>query len=141
MLSALPSEGYKLEAPAFPLSRLAFFQAKGSELESTDAFREREVLVWAEAWTSPQACAWSMQSWRWPIIAEYCRLKTVVEFDPSASAALVGQLHRYRDQIGLTPAGMKENGWAVATDEVAVKRDAQPVEAPVSARRLRAVSE
>jgi hypothetical protein len=67
-------------------------------------------------------------------------LKTVVEFAPSASAALVGQLHRYRDQIGLTPAGMKENGWAIAADEVGVKRDEKPVEPVAPVRRLRAVA-
>ena len=74
-------------------------------------------------------------------MAEYCRLKVCVELDPSASAALVGQLHRYRDQIGLTPAGMKENGWAIATDEVAEKRDSrpEPAAAASSPRRMRAV--
>jgi hypothetical protein len=136
-LTALPSEGYDKDAPEFPLTPIVLKDG------DTGAFREREALVWAEAWRTPQACAWSMQSWRWPIVAEYCRLKTVVEFDPSASAALVGQLHRYRDQIGLTPAGLKENGWAIAADEVGAKREekAAPVEeaeepvAPV--RRLR----
>ena len=28
-------------------------------------------------------------------------------------AALVAQTHRYRDQIGLSPAGLKENGWKI----------------------------
>lgn len=111
----------------------------------TESFRDREAQVWAEAWRTPQACAWSMQSWRWPIVAEYCRLKTVVELDPSASAALVGQLHRYRDQIGLTPAGLRENGWAIAVDEVGAKREQQrdePVsDVPRPARRLRAVGD
>jgi hypothetical protein len=38
-----------------------------------------------------------------------------------ASAADKGSLHRFADQIGLTPAGLKENGWAIAKDEVAAK--------------------
>lgn len=132
-LGALPSEGYLEVAPEFPLQPIVMFteyfdgqgkdrvKVKDRDDGATESFRERESDVWAEAWTTPQACAWSMESWRWPIVAEYCRLKTVVEFDPSASAALVGQLHRYRDQIGLTPAGLKENGWAIAVDEVAKK--------------------
>lgn len=84
-----------------------------------------------------------MASWRWPVVAEYVRLKAVVESDPSASAALMAQMHRYRDQIGLTPAGLKENGWAIAVDAVGAKRDEKPAadESPKEApkRRLRAV--
>ncbi|WP_182354215.1 hypothetical protein [Flaviflexus huanghaiensis] len=34
-----------------------------------------------------------------------------VEDDAARSAALIGQLHRYRDQLGLTPGGMRDNGW------------------------------
>jgi len=133
-LTALPSEGYKRNPPGFPLEPIVLFseywegsgrerfKVKEQDKQSSESFRDRESEVWAEAWKTPQACAWSMQSWRWPIVAEYCRLKTVVELDPSASAALVAQLHRYRDQLGLTPAGLKENGWAIAVDEVAQKR-------------------
>lgn len=107
--SALPNEGYKGEAPQWPLGTIA-------EDELGVHAREREV--WAEAWTTPQAAAWAVEPWRWPIVAEYCRLKATVESAPGASAALVAQLHRYRDQIGLTPAGLKENGWQIATAEI-----------------------
>lgn len=149
-LTALPSEGYRDDVPAFPLQPivmfLEYFEGQGKDRTKvkerddaeTESFREREADVWAEAWRTPQACAWSMESWRWPIVAEYCRLKTVMEFDPSASAALVGQIHRYRDQLGLTPAGLKENGWAIATDEVAAKAaEREPALVPRPARRLR----
>ncbi len=156
-LEALPSEGYQGLVPEFPLEPIVLFveywEGSGAEREKrkdvdeggTGSFRDREAQVWAEAWTTPQACAWSMESWRWPVVAEYCRLKVVVELDPSASAALVGQLHRYRDQIGLTPAGMRENGWAIAKDQVGAKRDqkAAPsadVSAPAPVRRMRSAS-
>ena len=136
-LTALPSEGYDGDVPDFPLQPIVlfteYFDGQGKDRTKikerddggTESFREREAEVWAEAWATPQAAAWSMQAWRWPIVAEYCRMKTVVEFDPSASAALIGQLHRYRDQIGLTPAGLRENGWAIAVDEVAARADAK----------------
>lgn len=133
-LTALPSEGFTGLVPVFPLAAV-------QERDSDEA--ERELEVWAEAWTTPQACAWSMESWRWPVVAEYCRIKTAVEFYPAKSAALVGQLHRYRDQLGLTPAGLKDNGWAIAADELAGKR-ASSVEVSVPAapvRRMRAVSD
>jgi hypothetical protein len=117
-LTALPSEGYQGTPPKFPLPRTS----RGDEA-ATRRFRAREVQVWEQAWTTPQACAWAMEPWRHDVVAEYCRLKTVVELEPDANAALVSQLHRYRDQIGLTPAGLKDNGWAIAADEVGQKRD------------------
>lgn len=104
VLTALPPAGFDGEAPEFPLGRSATDDLTGA----------RELEIWVEAWSTPQACAWSVEPWRWPIIGEYCRLKAIVELSPAASAALVGQLHRYRDQIGLTPAGLKENGWKIA---------------------------
>lgn len=112
VLTALPAEGYQGDVPDFPLSR-----SVNEELTAV-----REVAVWHEAWTSPQACAWAIQSWRWPVIAEYCRLKALVELSPASTAALIAQIHRYRDQIGLTPAGLKENGWAIAEDKLAERR-------------------
>jgi hypothetical protein len=130
VLTALPSEGYAGEVPAFPLPRIVrwvdiFFEDgkkhRESDSSATSAFRERELEVWAEQWRTPQACAWARESWRWATIAEFCRLKTVVEIEPDANASLVAQLHRFRDQIGLTPAGLKENGWAIAADQVAAK--------------------
>lgn len=111
--AALPAEGYRGVVPDFPLGRSA----------ADDLIAVREVAVWTEAWRSPQAAAWAKESWRWPVIGEYCRLKAVIELSPAATAALVGQLHRYRDQLGLTPAGLKENGWQIAADEVTAKRE------------------
>ncbi|WP_153006530.1 hypothetical protein [Leucobacter sp. G161] len=106
----------------------------------TQEFRSREVEVWLEAWLTPQAAMWSEESWRWQIVAEYCRLKTVVEMRPDANAALVAQLHRFRDQIGLTPAGLRENGWEIVADESAGKQDPEPSGGTVKPqRRLRAV--
>ena len=152
---ALPYEGYQGPIPDFPLDPIVLFSehfkdgAKVREADegaSTD-FHSREGVVWCEAWRSPQGAAWAVESWRWPVIAEYCRLKVAVELDPGANAALVGQLHRYREQIGLTPAGLRLNGWQVARDEVGARRD-EPAksESPggrMSARerRLRAVGD
>jgi hypothetical protein len=142
-LTALPSEGFGEDPPEFPLPTVTRYEQvermRVANESATASFRERELAVWADAWSTPQACAWSMQSWRWQTVAEYCRIKTAVELDPDASAALVGQLHRFRDQIGLTPAGLRENGWAIAVDEVAEKRDAPKAVTAAPSRRLRAV--
>ncbi len=60
------------------------------------------------------------ESWRTPVVAMYVRTLVRCE-DPEAPAALLGQLHRFADQIGMTTAGLAEMGWAVARDEVAEK--------------------
>lgn len=107
-LTALPSEGYQGPIPEFPLP---------------DA-TARELEVWAEAWRTPQACAWSMpsESWRIGTVAMWVRVKVACE-DPSVTPPRLGQLHRFADQIGMTTAGLAEMGWKVAVDETAQKRD------------------
>lgn len=142
---ALPSEGFAGVIPDFPLDPIVLFVehfkdgAKVREVgEGASAdFHSREGVVWAEAWRSPQGAAWAVDSWRWPVIAEYCRLKVTVELDPGSNAALVGQLHRYREQIGLTPAGLSLNGWRIARDEVGARRE-KPPESTASGGRLSA---
>ena len=151
---ALPSEGYRGPIPDFPLDPIVLFDEHfkdGAKVREVDEgasadFHSREGMVWVEAWRSPQGAAWAVESWRWPVIGEYCRLKVAVELDPGANAALVGQLHRYREQIGLTPAGLRLNGWQVARDEVGARRETPTQEAPrgrMSARerRLKAVGD
>ena len=144
----LPAQGHQGEPPEFPLPvrPVMIKLAEAGVVENaaaTERQRDRELAVWAEAWRTPQASAWEREPWRWPIIAEYCRLKTVVESDPSSTAALVAQLHRYRDQLGLTPAGLRDNGWTIKADEVAAKRDEKGGDAELPAapqRRLRLAS-
>lgn len=126
-LTALPSEGFDGAVPEWPLS------------EPTG----REAEVWAQAWRTPQACAWSLPSERWriPTVALWVRVRVRCE-DPEAPAAMLGQLHRFADQIGMTTAGLAEMGWKIAP----------PVESPSAApapvaeqlprvRRLRTVSD
>lgn len=117
----LPAEGFSGEVPDFPLGGAS----------------ERELEVWARLWKTPQAAAWAVDEWRWMTVAMYTRLFARVE-DPEATAGLTAQLHRFADQIGMTPAGLKENGWSIARDEVTERR--KPTVAKSSARdRLKAV--
>jgi hypothetical protein len=131
----LPREGFKRRAPAFPLP------------DQT----EREKVVWRELWKTPQAAMWwAERHFRLRSVANYTRLSVRCE-DAAAPAALFNQLHRYGDQLGLTPAGLKENGWRLASDELAEKRTTTTVDEEPSrseakpaktepTRRLRAVS-
>ena len=126
LLTALPVDGYSGPVPKFPLP------ADGDVKRAA-----REKALWRDAWRSPQACAWSMEAWRTRIVAQYCRVAAVVELDPSASAALVAQLHRFRDQLGLTPAGLRHNGWRIADAPVELR---QVVEDRPQRRRSRELS-
>lgn len=113
-LTALPAEGYQGEIPAFPLTPAS----------------ERELEVWQEAWRTPQGAAWSMQAWRHRTVALWVRWSVRME-DPEAGAALGTVVVRLADQIGMTPAGLKENGWKIAADQVAEKRQEKtPATAP-----------
>lgn len=124
-MTALPSQGYQGDPPAWPLPG------------QTD----REAEVWAAAWRTPQAAAWSLpsESWRIRTVAMWARLSVRCE-DPEAPAALLGQLHRFADQIGMTTAGLAEMGWRVAVDEVAKKAAERPAVAP-PVRRLRVAAD
>jgi hypothetical protein len=70
-----------------------------------------------------------------------CRVAALVETDPAASASLITQLHRYRDQVGLTKAGMNLNGWAIADSKAPIRAVPDVVEeAPRQRRRSREMS-
>lgn len=131
-LTALPAEGYRGDVPDFPLMAFVVYRWETEDKrryqvrdeEATEAFAERERQLWEQAWRYPQACAWSMEPWRWNAVAMWVRTQVVCE-SSEATAADKGAIHRFADQIGLTPAGLKENGWAIAHDEVTPKRAEQ----------------
>lgn len=122
---SLPSEGYDGKVPTFVLPRMDVLRWVYEETskyqivdeEASKIFRRREMKLWREVWTYPQACMWSIERWRWNSVAMWVRTFVVCE-GSEATAADKGSLHRFADQIGLTPAGLKENGWAIAHDEV-----------------------
>lgn len=150
-MTALPNEGYRGEVPEFPLSarRVCRWEHEGKrrfqvlDEESTEFVAEREAELWEWAWRTPQAAAWAREPWRWQSVAMWVRTFVICEGD-EATAADKGAIHRFADQIGLTPAGLKENGWAIAaaqierTEPEVAEGDDKPTEAPK--RRMRAVS-
>lgn len=117
VLTALPAEGYMGPIPAFPLPEVC----------------EREQQVWDAAWRTPQAAAWSIEPWRHRTVGMWVRWSVRMEA-ADASAALGNVVVRFADQIGLTPAGLKENGWKIAADAVAEKRQRAGVKTPARPR-------
>lgn len=120
-LDSLPAEGRDGEAPEFPLSRRAVYRWEFEDkrkfqvfdAEATEAIGDRERELWEWAWSTPQAAAWDLEPWRWPVVAMWVRTFVICE-SSEATAADKGALHRFADQIGMTPAGLKENGWKIA---------------------------
>lgn len=100
--TTLPADGYDGDAPEFPLPEMSV----------------REEEVWESLWRTPQAAAWALEPWRWRVVAMYVRWSVRIE-DAEANAALVGQVIRLGDQIGLTPAGLRENGWKIGAVDAA----------------------
>lgn len=92
----LPREGYSGRPPAWPLTTKASVA---------------ERAVWTAVWKLPQAAAWATEPWRWPTVALYAR--TRVRFEDDGVAATGSVMIRLADQIGLTPAGLRENGWEI----------------------------
>ena len=148
-LTALPAEGFDGPVPVWPLPRRQIWLSYRVDKElvrerdrgGEDAVTEREAELWEWAWRTPQACAWSLPSeaWRVQTVARWVRQAVLCE-SHEAKAADHAQLHRYADQVGLTTAGLREMGWKVAVDDLAVKR-AERTDRPAPAvreRRLRA---
>ena len=106
VLTALPSEGFDSDVPDL--------------LRFLPAASDRHSDVWAELWTTPQACAWSLESWRWPVAADLVKWMVRSE-DPDATASIATNIRQLRDDLGLSAAGLKQNGWKIAVDEVAAK--------------------
>lgn len=130
----LPGRGRTGRAPAFPLPKIVRFGVEISESGKpirvadsslSNEFRKRELQIWGELWKTPQAVAWERDSWRWPTIAKYCRIMASTEAEPDASASLLSRERELRIECGLTPDGLKINGWAIAPDELAKKRAAK----------------
>lgn len=98
-LTALPFAGYAGEAPEL--------------VEFMPSATARHQTIWAQLWTTPQACAWSLEAWRWPIAADL--VKWMVRSDDSdAPAAMATTVRQLRDDLGLSSAGLRQNGWKVA---------------------------
>jgi len=118
----LPAEGFGGVPPEWPLPGLD----------------DREWEVWETVWTYPQAAAWISEPWRWLTVAMWVRTFVVCE-SRDATAADKGSLHRFADQIGLTPAGMKENGWLIEESESVQDDSALESVAEAARNRLKVV--
>src|SRR5690349_6676202 len=80
-VTALPSEGYVGEAPKL--------------VDFLPDVTPRHETIWAQLWATPQACAWAVESWRWPVVADLVRCM-VRSQDPEAPAAWTTSIRQLR---------------------------------------------
>lgn len=142
-LDALPATGYDGPIPDFPLPQRSVMRweyedkARYAVLdrEATERTAAREIELWEWAWSTPQACAWSLPSeaWRLPNIAMWVRTFVICE-GTEATAADKNSLHRFAEQIGLTTAGLAAMGWKIAAGEPKAEAPATPTKPRSSSR-------
>ena len=125
-LFALPASGYKRPHPKFPLPRFSVMQVivdedgrryRQVDQEASDEWNAREKTVWDELWRLPQGFAWSRPPYKYlqKTVALYVRQYVLCE-SSDAKAADRTTLCRYADTIGLTPQGLRLNGWIIVDD-------------------------
>ena len=104
----LPATGYDGEIPEFPRPVL-----HGAELSH-----------WNAAWRTPQAVLWATPQYSFviPTVALYCSLMAWSETD-EYPVGIIGQIRGLSGEILLTPESLKREGYVIAADEVATKRD------------------
>lgn len=98
----LPADGRAGDAPDWPLSPRA---------------TRREVALWRQEWRRPQAVAWQARGQEIEV-ALYVRTLRMTE-KPGATAAMLAELRRQRDALGLTANGMKSLRWIIETGQKA----------------------
>ena len=92
--------------------------------------------VGATSRSSSQAIAWAEEPWRWLTIAHYVRW-TVKSEAADASPSTMTQVLRLATDIGLSPAGLRENGWTIQADPETEAAEPTPPSAVTPIRRLR----
>jgi hypothetical protein len=114
---ALPAAGRQGEAPPWPLSP----RATG-----------RERILWGEEWRRPQAVAWQARGQEIEV-AIYVRTLRIAE-RPRATAAILAEIRRQRDALGLTANGMKALRWIIETQAETRRDRATGTEGKTAAR-------
>lgn len=121
--STLPAEGRNGPAPEWPLV----------------AQNDREVVLWDDLWSRPQAVAWEALDQRYEV-AMFVRKLAEAEL-PKASVELQKVVRQYLDSLGLSVQGMLRNRWKVApaVEEEQATPSAPAVRRPSARDRLKVV--
>lgn len=108
--TVLPIEGRAEDAPEWPLTGQS----------------EREVDLWADLWSRPQALMWDRYSQELEV-ALYVRNLTMAEI-PGAPVNLGTLVRQMADSLGLTTPGMRANRWKILREEARPQAVTEPDE-------------
>ena len=118
----LPRAGRAGDPPRFPLPKPV----------------ARELALWAEVWSRPQAVAWEAEGDDHLLVAVYVRRFTEAELR-GATAAATTIVRQLADELGLTASGMARRRWRLAQDEIAQQRERKKARPATSRDRLKVV--
>ena len=121
----LPAGGRQGDVPRWPLLAP---QGLG---DLTEFVADRELAVWQEIWSTPQAVAWERLGWTHDV-ALYVR--TLVQAECGDLKATT-EARQWSDRLGLNPTAMLKNRWRVRPDEVAQQRETKSETGGQKARR------
>lgn len=132
-MTRLPAEGRKGDAPRFPLPPIV---PRQDDAQDMAALRERELDLWDDLWSTPQAVMWERTRAELTV-ARFVRFSVLAEGGSVRAATEARQLE---DRLGLNPQSMLRLRWEVAPDELAEQRQERTTRARKSARqRLKVV--
>lgn len=107
--TVLPAEGREGDPPPWPLKDQS----------------DREVELWAQLWTKPQALMWERYGQQLEV-ALYVRNVGLVE-QPGSPVNLGTLVRQQSDSLGLTTPGMRANRWKIGRPADEDQAPTQPV--------------
>ena len=128
----LPAGGFTGDVPDFPLPRAIQFSSyfedgkKVTEQDdgATAAVWDAELELWADLWRKPQAHAWLTLGLKFQVAA-YTRafLESV---RAEAVSGMKTAVLRMETELGISIAGMRQNGWNISTTPAAPSKPVAP---------------
>ena len=126
----LPAEGFAGEVPGFPLEAIPVYdiywedkqRVKEFDQKATEALHEREIALWDDLWSKPQAFMWAKLGLKYEVAA-YVRA-FLESTSADSNSGLKTAVLRMAAEIGLSLPGMHSMRWKFSVDELEAKRAA-----------------
>lgn len=142
----LPAGGFDGEVPEFPLPRAVQFntyfedgkKVTEPDADETAAVWDAEIDLWNELWAKPQAAAWASLGLKFQVAAYVRAFLESVKAD--AVSGMKTAVLRMETELGLSVAGMRQNGWRIGAEGAAPPKVSTAARKTSSGDWLKAVS-
>jgi hypothetical protein len=121
-MTMLPADGYHGERPDWPFPDMTMGEGD----------------LWRWAWKQPQAAQWAREEWRWVSVAMWVRF-TVKVSNGEGKTGDSATMSRLADEIGMTPSGLRLNGWAISQELPRGREDEEQPAGDSARNRLKLV--